>query len=45
MKENILHATLTNGDVVIMATDCVRDEGLIKGNAISLCLIVAAKKK
>ncbi len=38
MKENILHSTLTNADIVIMATDCVRDEGLLKGNAISLCL-------
>ncbi|WP_341225476.1 VOC family protein [uncultured Arcticibacterium sp.] len=38
MKESILHATLTKGQVVIMATDCVRPEGLIKGNAVSLSL-------
>ena len=38
MKHCILHSTLTNGGIVIMATDCVRPEGLIKGNAVSLCL-------
>ena len=45
MKENILHSTLTNGDVVIMATDCVRDEGLIKGNSISLCLNCSSEEE
>ena len=45
MKENILHSTLTNGDVVIMATDCVRDEGLIKGNTISLCLNCSSEEE
>ena len=45
MKENILHSTLINGDVVIMATDCVRDEGLIKGNTISLCLNCSSEEE
>ena len=38
MKDCILHATLTNGGVVIMASDMVAEKGLIKGNAVSLML-------
>ena len=38
MKRCILHSTLINESLVIMATDCVKVEGLIKGNAVSLCL-------
>lgn len=45
MKECILHASLTNGNIVIMATDCVREEGLIKGNAVSLCLNCSSEEE
>lgn len=45
MKECILHASLINGDMVIMATDCVREEGLIKGNAVSLCLNFSSEEE
>jgi len=38
MKDCILHATLTNGGVIIMASDMVAEKGLIKGNAVSLML-------
>ncbi len=38
MKDSILHSTLTKGELVLMATDCVPDNGLIKGNSVSLCL-------
>ena len=38
MKNCILHSTLTNGNVVIMATDIVPQNGIIKGNTISLML-------
>lgn len=38
MKENILHSTLINGHLIIMASDMVGDQGLIKGNAVSLML-------
>ena len=38
MKDCILHSTLANDVMVIMATDCVPESGLIKGNAVSLCL-------
>jgi PhnB protein len=36
MKDCILHSTLTNGNVVIMATDMVPKNGMIKGNNLSL---------
>ena len=38
MKEQILHATLTKGEMVLMASDMVSDEGLSKGNSVSLML-------
>lgn len=38
MKHFILHSSLTKGEMVMMATDCVPDQGLIKGNSVSLCL-------
>ena len=38
MKQSILHSTLTNGGIVLMATDMVSKEGLIKGNSVSLML-------
>ena|SRR6185503_5292544 len=38
MKQGILHSTLTNGSIVLMASDMVSNEGLVKGNAVSLML-------
>jgi PhnB protein len=38
MKEYILHSSLTSGALVMMATDCVPEQGLTKGNSVSLCL-------
>ena len=38
MKQRILHATLTKGAMVIMASDMVSEKGLIKGNSVSLML-------
>lgn len=38
MKDCILHSTLTNGTIMIMASDMVGDKGLIKGNSVSLML-------
>jgi len=38
MKQSILHSTLTSGSIVLMATDMVTKDGLIKGNALSLML-------
>lgn len=38
MKAGILHATLTNGALILMASDMVGEKGLQKGNAVSLML-------
>lgn len=38
MKDSILHATLTNGNMIILATDMTPQNGIIKGNNISLML-------
>ncbi len=38
MKKCILHSSLTKGDLVLMASDMVDEEGLLKGNAVSLML-------
>jgi len=38
MKKSILHSTLTKGNLVLMGSDMVADNGLIKGNSVSLML-------
>lgn len=38
MKSYVVQATLTKGDLILVATDLVADEGLTKGNAVSLLL-------
>ena len=38
MKDCILHAVLTNGELALMASDMVGEQGLVRGNAISLML-------
>ena len=38
MKDSILHATLTNENTVIMATDITPQSGIINGNNVSLML-------
>jgi PhnB protein len=45
MKQYILHSSLTNEGMVIMATDCVPEPGLIKGNAVSLCLNCSSEEE
>ncbi|MBD0332688.1 MAG: VOC family protein [Chitinophagaceae bacterium] len=45
MKNTILHATLTKGDVVLMASDMVGDKGLIRGNAVALMLNCSSQKE
>jgi len=45
MKECILHATLSNSAMVIMATDCVPEQGLIKGILFRLQSTAAAREK
>jgi PhnB protein len=38
MKDCILHSTLTKGALIIMASDMISEEGLTKGNNVSLML-------
>lgn len=38
MKNSILHATLTSGNLVLMGSDMACEDGLIRGNAVSLML-------
>jgi PhnB protein len=38
MKNCILHASLTKGDLVLMASDMVGERGLTKGNAVAMML-------
>lgn len=38
MKDCIVQATLTKGNLVLMGTDMVPEEGLAKGNAVAIML-------
>jgi PhnB protein len=38
MREYILHATLTGEDFVLMGSDMVPQQGLVKGNGVSLVI-------
>lgn len=45
MKDSILHATLTNDKLILMGSDMVGNNGLIKGNAVSLMLDCNSEKE
>ncbi len=45
MKACILHATLTNERLLLMGSDMVPQNGLIKGNAVSLMLDCTSEKE
>lgn len=45
MKNYILHATLSKGMQRIMASDMVGNEGLLKGNAVSLMLDCSSEEE
>ncbi len=45
MKKCILHATLTRKSLVLMGTDLVGRNGLMKGNAVSLSLHCGSEKE
>lgn len=38
-KNNIMHSTLKNNDILIMASDMMGPEDAVHGNTMSLCLI------
>ena len=43
MRDCILHAVLTKGSMVLLGSDMVPDDGLIKGNSVSLVLNCASE--
>lgn len=45
MQDCILHATLTNGAIILMGSDMVSDKGLVRGNAVSLMLNCNTEKQ
>ena len=45
MKDCILHSTLINGSVLLMGSDMVSENGLIKGNAVLLTLSCSSEKE
>ena len=45
MKNSVLHSTLTRGPLQIMATDMVSEQGLIRGNSVSLMLNCSSEEE
>ena len=45
MKDCILHAILTKEALVLMASDMVSEQGLLKGNAVSLMLNCSSEEE
>lgn len=45
MKDFILHSSLRNGGLWLMGSDMVSENGLIKGNAVSLTLSCSSEKE
>jgi len=45
MKDSVLHSTLTRGPLQIMATDMVSEQGLVRGNSVSLMLNCSSEEE
>ena len=45
MKKSILHSTLTRGSLVLMGSDMVGEQGVIKGNTVSLMLNCSSEEE
>jgi PhnB protein len=45
MKESILHATLTKGALILMASDMVGEKGLIRGTSVSMMLNCSSEEE
>jgi PhnB protein len=45
MKDSILHSTLSNGSLLLMGSDMVNENGLTRGNAVSLTLNCDSEKE
>lgn len=45
MQAHILHATLSKGDLILMGSDMVSEEGIIKGNTVSMALDLSSEEE
>src|SRR6185295_19444974 len=45
IKKSILHSTLTRGSLVLMGSDMVSDQGVIRGNTVSLMLNCSSEEE
>ncbi len=45
MKKCIVHSTLSNENIVLMGSDMVNENGLVRGNAVSLLLNCISEKE
>ncbi len=45
MRQNILHAILTSGPLLLMASDMVSEQGLQKGNSVSLMIHCSSEEE
>ena len=45
MKDCILHSQLTKGDLILMGSDMVGAQGLIKGNSVTLMLTCSSEEE
>ncbi len=45
MKDRVLHCTLKKGKLLLMASDMVGDQGLVKGNSVSLMLYCGSEQE
>jgi PhnB protein len=45
MRDSVLHSTLSKGALQITASDMVAEQGLIKGNAVSLMLNCSSEEE
>ena len=45
MKDCILHSQLTKGDLVLMGSDMVGEQGLLKGNSVTLMLVCNSEEE
>jgi PhnB protein len=45
LHNNILHSSLDNGHISLMAADSMGADGMIKGNMIALCVVCSTKSE
>jgi PhnB protein len=45
IKDCILHASLVNGNLILMGSDMVSEKGLTKGNAVSMAINCSSEEE